>query len=510
MSIWAQLIDLVAASPFTGTWMSPATALVTLVVLMVARRMLPDDLRHHGRSMIVFLLTGFGVGLLRLGLVALGAGQSTGGVLLGFVTTFCVAMGAVGTAILVFLVLLPWRARLRVPSVVRDVVQTTAFVLIVFGVLAQSGFNVTSLMTTAGVLTAVVGLALQNTIANFFAGLMLHMDKELGEHDWVQVGTRTGQIVQVRWRSTLLRVDSDLVIIPNSQMLGNEVYNYSRPQARHRASLKLGFHYEHPPNQVRQMLESACRDTPGVLGDPAPAAAVSAFGDSAVVYSLGFWIESYGRLGEIKAELHSRIWYAARREGFEMPYATRTVHVVADSAEKRESARESDQAERLLAVERVDLFAPLEPAERAELAGAMKQVAFARGESIIRQGQPGDTLYIVAQGKVKVTLNRAGSDEDLAVLEPGHFFGEMSFVTGEPRAATCTALTDVVVYVVDHATGRKALAQRPAIADEMSAILAARQAELARKGDEMGSPVARADARRKRLYTRIREFFDLN
>jgi CRP-like cAMP-binding protein len=111
---------------------------------------------------------------------------------------------------------------------------------------------------------------------------------------------------------------------------------------------------------------------------------------------------------------------------------------------------------------------------------------------------------------VKVTLKRGASDEDLAVLEPGHFFGEMSFVTGEPRAASCTALTDVVLYVVDHATGRRVLAQRPAIADEMSAILASRQAELARKGDEMGSPIARADARRKRLYTRIREFFDLD
>src|SRR4051812_41063619 len=170
MSIWARLLDLLASSPFTGTWMSPATALLTLLALFITRRLLPREERHHGRSLIVFLGGGVLFGLLRLGLVALGAGETTAGVLLGLVTTFCVSIGAVGTGIIVFLVLIPWRVRVRVPSIVRDSVQAAAFVMIAFAALSQSGINVASLITTAGVLTAVIGLALQNTIANLFAG----------------------------------------------------------------------------------------------------------------------------------------------------------------------------------------------------------------------------------------------------------------------------------------------------------------------------------------------------
>jgi small-conductance mechanosensitive channel/CRP-like cAMP-binding protein len=511
MSIWARLLDLVASSPFTGTWMTPATALLALAVLLGARRMLLPEDRHHGRTLLIFLAVGFLFGLLRLGMVALGAGQTAGGVLVGIVTTFCVAMGAVGSAIIVFLVLVPSRLRVRVPWIVRDSIQAGAFVLILFAALSQTGVNVASLITTAGVLTAVIGLALQNTLANLFAGLMLNMDRELGEYDWVQVGARTGQIVQIRWRSTVLRtVDGDIALVPNSQLLGSEVYNYSRPTLRHRVWLTVSFAFKDPPNQVRQVLATAAREAPGVLADPPADAVVSSFSENGIVYSVRFWIEAFARKRDIEGEVLSRVWYAARRAGLEIPFATRTVHMISDTDERRSLADDERQA-RLSAIERVDLFSPLEPDERERLAGGTKKVAFAAGEHILRQGDPGDSLYIIASGDVQVSLAdpAGGADQPVAMLKGGDFFGETSLMTGAPRSATCTALTDVVIYVVDRSIARDVLTQRPAVAEEMSAILAARQAALSKRGGERAVMAARSPEARKRLLTLIRDFLDL-
>jgi hypothetical protein len=393
-----------------------------------------------------------------------------------------------------------------VPSIVRDSVQAAAFVMIAFAALSQSGINVASLITTAGVLTAVIGLALQNTIANLFAGLMLNMDRELAEYDWVQVGTRTGQIVQIRWRSTILRtVDGDIALVPNSQMLAGEVYNFSRPSPRHRLWVRVMFHYRHAPNLVRQVLVDATRDAPGVLADPAPDALVADFAESGIAYSVRFWIDSLPRKKEIEGEVLARIWYAAKRANLEVPFPTRTVHMISTSDEKRSEA-DDERVARLRAVERVDLFTPLEPQERERLAEGMQLVTFARGERILRQGEPGDSLYIIASGQVKVSL--AEADESIATLKEGDFFGETSLLTGAPRSATCTAATDVVIYIVDRSIAREVLASRPAVAEEMSAILAARQADLAKRGGERAL-AGRVPENRKRILTLIRDFFDL-
>jgi small-conductance mechanosensitive channel len=510
MSTWERLLQLTAASPFTGIWMSLGTALVAGVVLVLSRRLLPPENRHHGRGLLGLLVFGLLVGLLRTGLMAVGAEESVGGRLLAFVTTFCVTTGAVGTLLLLLLEVLPVRARIRVPNILRDLVSAVAYVLIAFGVLSQSGVNVASVITAAGVLSLVVGLALQNTIGNLFAGAMLSLDRELSVDDWVQVGTRVGQIVQVRWRSTLLRNnDGDTIIVPNSQMLGGEVYNFSRPRPSHRVWLRIGFHYRHPPNVVREVLAAAAREAPEVLPAPLPDAFPVEFAAHAVIYALRFWIDNRGRQTDIEGGVLTRVWYAAKRAGLEIPYPIHTVNLHTETTENRQLAQEEERAERMRAVERVDIFAPLERTERELLASAMQRVTFAGGEVILRQGDAGSTLYIVTHGEVAVSLRRGNTDQEVATLRAGEFFGEMSLMTGDARAATCTARTDTVAYLVDHPTVQKVLSLRPGVAEQMTSILLARQAVLEKKGGEAVAPVDPASERSRRLLSRIRDFFDL-
>jgi small-conductance mechanosensitive channel/CRP-like cAMP-binding protein len=507
MSAWQRLLQFTAASPFSGTWMSVGTSLGALFAVVMLRRLVPRSDRPAGAVTAVLLSAGLLLSLCRLLFLATGAHLSVAGRALSVLTTFFVSLGVVNTAVLFLFEVVPARTRLRLPVILRDLIQMVAFVVILFGSLSQSGLaNVVSLITTSAVLTAVVGLALQSTITNLFAGIVLHMDSALNAGDWVQVGTRVGRISQIRWRSTILRTaEGDHVIVPNGQFTVQDVYNYSRPTPRHRRSVRVAFAYQHPPNEVRQLLVIAARSAPGVLPEPAPDAFPVEFAESGLVYLVRFWVEDFARVPEIEGEVRARIWYVARRSNLEIPYPTRNVHVLTSAT----AALDSDLPERLAALQRLDLFSGLAGAELELLAQGVRRVRFAAGEPIIRQGEAGDSLFIIVQGDVLVSLGHGGINQSVTTLKPGDFFGEMSLITGEPRSATCAARTDVVCYVIDHAAFKTLLAERPQVVEQLSSILASRQAALDRKGGELSARAAQANEQRSRLLAKIRSFFDL-
>jgi small-conductance mechanosensitive channel/CRP-like cAMP-binding protein len=511
MTIEQRLVGLTQSSAFTGPGMSLFTALAALVILVLLRRLLPRENRDHGSVLKIFLAVGALLALTRLSLLAVGAGALAVGRLLTMLSSFFVAMGVIGTAVMAVFEVLPSKANIRFPILLRDLVLVLGFVVVLFGVLGQSGVDVASLVTTSAVLTAILGLALQSTLSNLLAGILLHVDRSLGVGDWVQFGQRQGCITEIRWRSTILRtVDGDTVSIPNAQVTSQEVYNFSRPLPRHRTQVSVGFHYRHPPNEVRRVLLDAVKSIPDVLTEPAPDCHPTELGDSAIVYALRYWIERFDHDASIKGEVLTRVWYAAQRAGLEIPFPIRTIHRAETGSHEEGAGVTMLSKQRAAALERVDLFATLEPAERTRLAQGLREKRFAAGEAILRQGEAGASMFIIASGRVQVSLGQDKYNTTLASLAAGDFIGEMSLMTGEPRTATCLATTDVLCYELDHDTLRAVLASRPAIADQLSTLLAARQVDLARKGGEMSAMAAsKANEQRRALGEKIRRLFNL-
>jgi small-conductance mechanosensitive channel/CRP-like cAMP-binding protein len=509
MSTWDRLLQLTASSPFTGTWMSLATAAGAVLAVLGARRLIPPDDRAHGGATLVLLLIGLLLGCFRLLLLALGVSNSAPGQVIGLLTTFCVATGAVNAAIMFVFEVVPARSRLRLPTILRDLIQMLSLVVIVYGSLSHNHLaNFGSLVTTSAVLTAVLALSLQTTIANLFAGIVLHMDRVLAEGDWVQVGPRTGRIDRIGWRATILRTsDGDHVIVPNTQLTSQEVQNHSRPAPRSRVAVRVSFAYRHPPNDVRQVLTAAARAAPGVLAEPAPDCIPVDFTDSGIAYQVRFWIGDYARRTEVEGEVRTRIWYAARRGGLEIANPLRPPPLDPSVDASRHKTGEIRQRTSLL--QRIDLFTGMAEADLDLLIKGMRTVTFAAGEQIIRQGEPGDSLFVIVEGDVLVSLGETGRHHSIVTLHRGDFFGEMSLITGEPRNATCSARTDVVCYLIDHAALHSLLEGRPQLADHLSSLLAARQALLERKGGELTARAAQASEGKNRLLAKIRSFFDL-
>ncbi|MGH7965240.1 MAG: mechanosensitive ion channel family protein [Candidatus Binatia bacterium] len=317
-----QLLDqLWLAGPL---WVGVAASLLAIVAVLILRRFLPAEQRQHGMATMCFLILTV---VLRLSAaVALNAGAYTVWALLSFLNIISLVLGFSGLAhLIVFDIALP-RTRVQVPSVLRDLMQASVVLLLILTILYQRGFDPLSLLATSAVLTAVIGLALQNTIANFFAGLGLQIDRTFSVGDWVQVGDRVGRIAEIKWHSTALRTDDgDSLMVPNDQLVNAEVLNFSQPDGKHRLWVRVGFHYRHPPNEVKQVLLDAVRDTPGVLATPAPDCVLLDFADSAIVYALRYWITDFARRVPIESAVRTHLWYAARRAKLEIPFPIRTI-----------------------------------------------------------------------------------------------------------------------------------------------------------------------------------------
>lgn len=491
---------------FTGL----VLAVLALVAVLFLRRLLPADQRHRGKAPLWFLVLSLFFRAAATGAAAAEATSLWG--VFNLLDILFLAFGITGVAGMLVFDIAIGHTNVRVPPILRDLILAAVFVVIVMSVLRKSGVHLLSLVTTSAVLTAVIGLALQSTLANVFAGLSLQLDQTLRIGDWIQMASHVGQIANIKWRSTsIVTRDGDTVIVPNGELLREAVVNLCRPSGAHRRWIRVGFAYRHPPNEVRAILLAALGQVPGVLSEPAPDCVPQDFGDHAVVYALGYFVSDMARDFVIDGEVRTRVWYAAQRAGLEIPFPVRSVHMTEMSRDQGALAEERDFAECVLALSSIDLFAPLTASDRALLAKGMKKLRFAASEDIIRQGAPGDSLYLILSGEVGVNLAVDGAVREVATLGPGHFFGEMSLMTGEPRKATCQARSDVSCYLVDHASFQALLETKPSVAEEISTLLGTRQLALEgeREGLSVEAAARRAAEARARLLLRVRDFFHL-
>ena len=486
MSWWERLTPLFEAHELRFVLILLATAIVVrLLVQGPARRRATAAMAILAAAAAIHLLPGGVSNPLALITATL---LATGTVILAAVIVFDLALG---------------RADVHVPSIVRDLLQVVALFLVLLVILRRSGVDLVSLVTTSAVLTAVIGFALQSTIANVFAGVALQVDNSVRIGEWVKIGEREGAITEIRWRSTLLLArDGSTIIVPNSELVSGQVTNLSKPPGRHRLTIEVGLHYRYPPREVQRVLIDAVRGTPGVLAEPRPDCLTWAFGDNAVTYALRFWTSDFVREEQTAGAVRTRVWYAVHRAGFEIPYPTRTLLMPSQPAASED---ERDVHAREQAVARVSVFSCLEETDRAALAAAMRPALFGEGEEIIREGDPGDSLFIIHRGSVQV-LSGDGR-RDVAHLGPGDVFGEMSLMTGDARNATCLATTDVMCWVVDHQPVRRLLETRPRLAEEIAPVLARRQREL--QGVRAQASAAPADTQTQ-LLARIKQFFHLD
>ncbi|MBK9387177.1 MAG: mechanosensitive ion channel [Planctomycetes bacterium] len=397
----------------------------------------------------------------------------------------------------------------KVPKLFLDILR---FVIVLLGgAIAVStvwGIELSGLITALGVGSLVVGLALQDTLGSVFAGVALLFERPFAVGEWVRIGTITGKVSEMNWRSTrLITRNKEQVVVPNL-MLGKEViFNFSQPTPLHREVRRIGFSYDDPPNRVKRVLVSCALSSRGVLATPPPEARVVTYADFFVEYEVLLYIDDYDKLNTIVDEFMTKVWYAAKRNNLTIPYPIRTVHMTQMPAKAEVPAHQRFTS----ALHRVPVFIPMDESELDKLAQEASLESFGKGERIVRQGEPGDALYVIVEGAAVVSISDgAGLEREVARLGRGEFFGEMALLTGEPRTAHVTAAEDLDVLVIYKGSLKGILERRPGLAQEMAEMVEARRHGLQAVRDMASlAPEKRKEAvdRTSQLVLRIRHFF---
>ncbi len=413
----------------------------------------------------------------------------------------------------------PWKPELgpSMPKLARDVIGLAILVAaVLYSISAILDQPIGPLLVSSTVASAVIGLALQDTLKSIFSGIALEFEKPFKPGDWLLIdGETRAQVVEMSWRSTHLRTKEGLdVYEPNANLSVSRLVNYgsgARPVA---IEIRVGLPYGAPPAEVKEILRQAAISARGVVDRPPTRVFVESFDDHAITYFLRVWTRQVGAVARFRDAVNSRIWYQLKRHGIDIPFPIRTVHMhEATDMEKHRGEKALSKATELFSA--VDIFSGLDPAIVRRLAAASVRRLYDAGEALVEEGAAGRSLFVLERGSVRVLKTDPeleGKQVELAVLEEGAFFGEMSLLTGEPRSATVVAREHCGVLELGKEAMAATLEEDPRIAELLSQALARRQQETAATlEDERGrasSATGPADSRT--LLRRIRTFFSLS
>ena len=417
------------------------------------------------------------------------------------------------SSVLVFDYLFAIRRRIDVPQILRSLARSIVYVLLFFFFFPRlfGWQDIAGLLTSSAIVSIIFGLALQETLGNLFAGIAMQMSRPYTAGHWVKIGAYEGIVEQTDWRSMTIRtLYGDRISFPHSLLGKMEIHNYSLPSPLHARTVRVGVHYRHPPSKVEEILLHCTRGTPGVCAQPVPEVWLSAYQDFAILYTVKFWIEDFARYPAIESEVMRRVWYHFGREKIQIPFPIREIYHHAGDALPD---TRSDDARILKDIEFLQV---LTDEQLRTLAERLETQVFARGEIICRQGEPGETFYIIKNGQIEVAAHDGqGGMTFKRTIGPGDFFGEISLMTGEPRNATVTAVEETAVLTIGKEDVRHLLEENSQLADHISHVLVLRLQQLEEQrllhaqstSQNVTTQARRAESLRREFLARMRNFF---
>jgi len=364
-----------------------------------------------------------------------------------------------------------------VPGLLRSLIYGTCLLGGAAAFLWVQGYSLTGIWISTGLLTALIGFALQQTLGDFFSGLALGLEGSFRVGDWLQLANGSeGQVIDLNWRATWLRGwDNTTQVIPNAKLAGQGFKNLHGEHHRYRPWYYVNIPAEVDPRFAKELLLEAVLNCKTVLKNPAPIVRLTSA--STLPYTYMIWVSfaNYPAMFRGREELYREIHYVLQRAG------------VTPSAEihewhgRKAYIPTAEPPTIQLALRSLELFHSLADEEIEQVAQASRQVRYDAGTTILLEGDCRDALDIVASGIVdsKVVLP---SGELLTVGEfsAGQYFGLITMFTDRPSVLSYTAQTDVSLIRVDLDCIQDVLKRHPDLADRYAMIIKQRldEAEL--------------------------------
>jgi len=394
----------------------------------------------------------------------------------------------------------------EISSLLRNIISIILYIVSFFVIFNSQYPNVdlAALFTTSTILGVIIGLALQDTLGNLFSGLAIQADQPFQIGDVIRIDQKgEGVVENVSWRGVQIRTFQNKLVVISNSVLGKEIVEVA---PRDNLNARLVFFntlYGNSPAKTIQVVREVVRQVENVSQKIRPIVRVRNLGDNGLDFEVKYWLEDYSKYNDTDALIRQRIWYACQREQIEFAYPTRTLHIETKPQEGVFVETSDDIFERL---SNVPIFAPLSDEETRKLAGASLARVFAPGESIVRQGQTGNSMFVIHRGTVDIQLKEEGATKSLRKLREGDFFGEMGLLTGEPRTATVLAEEETEVLEINNLCLKPILEENPELAAALSQIIEERRLSFDKSETETEE---RKIHNKASVFNSIKKFFGL-
>jgi small-conductance mechanosensitive channel/CRP-like cAMP-binding protein len=385
-----------------------------------------------------------------------------------------------------------------------SIIAFTALFFLIFTIIFPN-IDLGALFTTSAIFGVILGLALQDTLGNFFSGISLQADRPFQVGDVITVGAQnlTGVVEEISWRAIKIRTFQNHVVIVNNSTAAKEALEVCPHDNLNARLVFFNTLYTDSPAKTIHVVREAVREADNVSQKITPIVRMRNLGDNGPEYEVKYWLDDYAKYNDTDALVRQRIWYAFRRAGLNFAYPTRTLLVERRPVSTMDESTQGAILERLAAV---DIFAPLSAEEIAMLGKSAASHVFAPGETVIHAGEPGSSMFVVHNGRVSVQISENGRARTVATLSEGAFFGEMALFTGEPRTANIVANEETEVLEIGHHAMKTVFDSNPDLVESLSHVIAERRQALAASE---ASALAEEDESAG-LLSSIKRFFGLH
>jgi small-conductance mechanosensitive channel/CRP-like cAMP-binding protein len=428
-------------------------------------------------------------------------------------------------------ILIGWHAHRRreypLPKVLHSLIMAVFYLGVLFLILNGTlGINITPFLATSAILTMILGLAFQGVLSNILAGMSLHFTKSFSKNDWIQVGDHEGMVLDTNWRETrIFDRNSNIIVLPNDVVASEKITNFSHPDKKSALTIPVKASYDAPPSEVLEALLEAAKDVPEVLESPPPEAYVLEYDDFGISYVVKFWIKHFARKYPIMTEVGRRIWYKFKRRNIEIP-----IPVSDKLSEVIQSFRpegilpsvQSEEERNFQDLMRSSFLRYQEGERKGELLVPEEEIKtfasfvvrhrYAPGEYVFKQGEGGESCFILASGKIKgeIEYEEAGKKyKSEFSVEPGGIFGEMSLFTGMPRTATGIVEVESELLEINTTGFSRLLGSIPELADVMADLVSKRNQknqEFLEKIKELSAQDIEISTSKHSILKRLRKF----
>ena len=378
-------------------------------------------------------------------------------------------------------------ARSRTPRLLFDIALSIMVVIGATVIISTVwGFSLTSLLSAIGVGSVVMGLALQGVISGMVSGVLLLSARQFKIGDWLRVGSTTGRVIQVDWRSVTLQVlprDEKLVLHSAGLATGSfSVFPADQPTS---VSTTVTIGYNHSPDGVRAMLLEAARGVPDLVGREGAACGVTEYGQSGIRYSVSLAIRDPGKAEAALDELLSRIWYVSQRHD---------ILLVQPRDPGTNLPRHGQTPE-----ERADMLAATgafgRPASALMgIAEAARLQRWRAGEILLRQGENVNAIFVVLRGELAVFVRSAAKRVELGSLASGQLFAIREAFRDAASPVEVVASEETEILWVPTEAMQALLDNDPALATDLEAVLDTHVQALSSIGSALSASPVRTPA----------------